>query len=210
MAAAAKGRSKGRVPAANLTELNDRLMNVEINVSEHLLELKHVVQSHGTAISGVQSDMHRLVQITEQMVKLQHEQATQSSAINRAFNEISKNRDELAADLAMDRQDFKAALRDALEEFREWRKAHETDNKMVADIVLQHRAGIRVTWAVFGLVGLLSGGWMAVEKQRMEERVAYVDQRLDAGMRAHQSSAAASDRRIENRLDRLERERDER
>lgn len=197
MVAVTKGRGRGRAPAASLSELNDRLMNVEVNVSEHLLELKHVVQSHGTAISGVQSDMHRLVQITEQMVKLQHEQASQSSAINRAFTEIAKNRDELASDLAMDRQDFKAGLREALGEFREWRKGHESDNKMVADIVLQHRAGIRVTWAVFGIVGLLSGGWMAVEKLRMEEKIA-----------ANDARASTAERRIESRLDRLEYARD--
>lgn len=190
--------------AAELAAMNARLMSVEKTVGESFLELKHNQVAHGAAISGMQQDMHKLVAIAEKQIELQHESRQQSTAIDRAFKDMKENREELLA-----------AIREAGRSFSEWRNEHERKFGACADTVNSHKTGVRIIWAVFSVMALSSVAWLFVQFERVHETIAAGDARLrqeivagDASntraLENHAIAAAAAERRIETRLERLE------
>lgn len=179
--------------ATDLKDLNARLATVEKTVGENLLELKHGQQAQRSAIDSIQNDMHRLVKISEVQVELQQKWRESSSAIDRAFTEMQKNRDELTA-----------AVREASRTFAKWRDEHERENRETASTVRSHQTGARLVWAGVTLLAGLAAAWVHVQFLRVDEAIASGDARTRQLLEGHMQAATAAERRIETRLERLE------
>lgn len=178
---------------ADLKDLNARLASVEKTVGEDLRELKYGLQGQKSALEGMQNDMHRLVKISEVQVELQQKAREQSSAIDRAFNEMQKNREELLA-----------AVREATNAFTGWKDKHELENRATADTVRSHQTGARLVWAGITLLAGLAAAWVHVQFLRADESRVAGDARQRQALEAHIVQQAGDNRRFETRLERLE------
>ena len=183
-------------------EVDVRLQQVERTVSEQFLELRHGQRTHGEAIQAIQADMHKLVRIAEQQIELAQKSAENSRGLERAFTEMGEHRAELLA-----------ALREAAKDFKEWKQDHEKDNKAVADLAAKtatgYRTAVQVLAAVFGVVAMLSAGWLTVQFDRVNERVVSGDQANAAAILNHVQQDRDDTRRLETRLDQLQYQRQE-
>lgn len=195
-------------PRATAADLDARMLHMERSVSEQLLELRHGQQSHGTAIASIQSDMHKLVAIAEKQIELAHESKEQSRGLDRAFATLDKNRAELLEVLTQTRIEQTEAIREVAKAFERWREDHERENAAVSKTVTRHQTGVVILWAMFALVLMLVGGWATVEKQRIEEKIMSKEQAATEKFNTHLLTSAATERRLESRLERLEAERD--
>lgn len=166
-----------------LAAFNDRLNHVETTVGERLLAFHQGLQAQNAAISGVQEELRKLVSISEKQVELSAHFTHQSDGLKRAFR----------------------AIETAAEGFTKWRENHEKDNAEVSKTVTRHQTAAWVITAVFGIVAAVSTAYIAGEFRRVDEARIGGDDRVRQALQGHISQENEDNRRIENRLDRLER-----
>lgn len=136
---------------ASVAALNVRLAAVEATHGEILLGLQHSVSNQSTAITLLQADMHKLVQLNEQQILLAERAAQSSQAIERAHVAIKESRVDLVK--AIETMDTN---------WTRWRDAHEAANAVTAEWASSAKGGIKVL-ASLGVVLWALLGWLALD-----------------------------------------------
>lgn len=176
------------IPSAE--EFNVRLMAVEKTHGEILLGLQHSMSNNSQAITNLQQDMHRLVNLSEQQILLAERAAETSKAIDRAFGTIKDVR-----------SDIVSLVKVTEENWQKWREKHEADNQETADWALGARGAVKalgiVGLVLWGLLGTIAWDWRDMLQQDLQALRRDVERyEADSGVRMGAISDQVQELRI--------------
>lgn len=129
------------------------------------------IQAMTSSLQALQGDTRFLREKVDELAHGQSDFAHHSSGLERLAKSIEKMN---------------------LDSERRW-EAHESDNKVVADRVAEHRTGVRLAWTAVTIIALVMG-WLA------KSEISRIDERFNA----HISNGNEAKAMIEKRLDRIE------